>query len=598
MVGGVAVAAVAGIIAEKNLYESPVIFVATIFAALLPDIDKAGTPASYVCPPLCRYISREFGHRDITHGIPVNLAIFFFLKMVFGILGILPNLPFFFAIGYASHLLLDLLTISGIPILAPFSKRIAVMPELAVSTKSARAQWVYTIAFTAIIFTSFSSAQKGIWATYNQGFSTPRTVASEMRKTPFAVEVAATVRHGSDTVRASGFAVAADVDFLTLFSDSAGFRTFRAPEYTFLETKPSRTQTRFQIRDTSFFQISAADLQKIIENRPVLKIEIQSNHPFSSFAKNSLPTTAATFTAEHLQNLQIHPTVETPPPPSQISYQPPPRAAVLRSKIERLETANAAAVRTHAAKTAALNAARLEYQTATPDRQTELFPKIRELEKATPPPPIADEIAEIEAETRALETAARQEFQEKTEKAANDWKEKQPKKPVFSGSVKFLIFGENTAAVTAANVAPTRAKTDGRRLFRCVGIQDGDSITVLDSSNVQHKIRFAHVDCPERSQAFGTRAKQFTSSKCFGKSVELFQTDTDKYGRLVCVCFADGENVNLELVKNGLAWHYKKYSTAAEYADAETVARSQKTGLWADASPVPPWDFRHIKKEK
>jgi endonuclease YncB( thermonuclease family) len=97
---------------------------------------------------------------------------------------------------------------------------------------------------------------------------------------------------------------------------------------------------------------------------------------------------------------------------------------------------------------------------------------------------------------------------------------------------------------------------------RVVRITDGDTIVVLDSSKVQHKIRLTGIDAPERSQAFGTKSKQNLSDLVAGKSVVVDYSKYDRYQRILGKVLLNGEDVNLEQVEAGLAWHYKKYQTA------------------------------------
>ncbi len=109
-------------------------------------------------------------------------------------------------------------------------------------------------------------------------------------------------------------------------------------------------------------------------------------------------------------------------------------------------------------------------------------------------------------------------------------------------------------------------------------------------------IRFAHVDCPEirKGQPFGQAAKKFTSELCFGQIVTVINEGKyDRYKRLIAVIInEENENVNKELVKAGLAWHFIKYSNDTSYDDLELTARQNKVGLWADENPTPPWDWR------
>ena len=99
---------------------------------------------------------------------------------------------------------------------------------------------------------------------------------------------------------------------------------------------------------------------------------------------------------------------------------------------------------------------------------------------------------------------------------------------------------------------------------------------------------------PERGQAFGARAKQFTSDLVFGHEVTIEPRDVDRYGRTVARVYVDEKDVSLELVKAGFAWHYKQYSSDPALAQAESRgARKAKSGLWADPHATAPWDFRH-----
>lgn len=128
---------------------------------------------------------------------------------------------------------------------------------------------------------------------------------------------------------------------------------------------------------------------------------------------------------------------------------------------------------------------------------------------------------------------------------------------------------------------------------KVVSIADGDSLTVLDETKTQHKIRLEGIDAPESGQAFGTKAKEALAEKVFEKNVVIEWAETDKYGRVLGDIYIDDRLINLEMVEDGWAWHFKKYSKSKDLAEAETKAKAAARGLWADKSPVAPWDFRH-----
>jgi len=127
---------------------------------------------------------------------------------------------------------------------------------------------------------------------------------------------------------------------------------------------------------------------------------------------------------------------------------------------------------------------------------------------------------------------------------------------------------------------------------KVVGVSDGDTISVLHDGKAE-KIRLYGIDCPEKGQAFGAKAKKFTSNKVFGKIVEVDPVTTDRYGRTIAWVNFDGQSLNEALLSAGFAWHYKKYSSERHLAQLEDASRQNKLGLWADPHAIPPWEFRH-----
>lgn len=133
---------------------------------------------------------------------------------------------------------------------------------------------------------------------------------------------------------------------------------------------------------------------------------------------------------------------------------------------------------------------------------------------------------------------------------------------------------------------------------KVVSIADGDTITVLDAAKVQHKIRLQGIDAPERKQAFGTKSKERMSEKVGGKEVVVQWKEKDRYGRILGEVMVGKRHINLEMIQDGMAWHYTTYSKSKELAKAEADARMGKKGLWVDKEPVSPWEFRKTERQK
>ena len=134
---------------------------------------------------------------------------------------------------------------------------------------------------------------------------------------------------------------------------------------------------------------------------------------------------------------------------------------------------------------------------------------------------------------------------------------------------------------------------------RVVGIADGDTLTLLDATNQQHKIRLAGIDAPEKNQDFGQKSKTSLSAMTFNQPAKADCRKRDRFQREICVVFVEGKDVGLEQVRAGMAWWYRQYAkeqTAQERADyeqAELMAKLHRYGLWDSKNSTPPWDWRH-----
>lgn len=162
-------------------------------------------------------------------------------------------------------------------------------------------------------------------------------------------------------------------------------------------------------------------------------------------------------------------------------------------------------------------------------------------------------------------------------------------------SLPALAFAEVAGTVAAVPDADTISFATFTGTVTAV--KDGDTIVVLDDRNRPVKVRLEGIDAPEFKQPYGRAAKKYASSLAFGKTVTVTGTGTDRYGRVLGdVILPDGRSLQEEMLKAGLAWHYKHFNSSQRLADLETEAREAGRGLWADLNPTPPWEFRHDKK--
>lgn len=158
---------------------------------------------------------------------------------------------------------------------------------------------------------------------------------------------------------------------------------------------------------------------------------------------------------------------------------------------------------------------------------------------------------------------------------------------VWFGVVMLSVF----VGMATAHAAPPDL------IGKVVGVHDGDTLTVL-ADGAEHKIRLAEIDAPEKKQAFGERARQTLSELCFGQQAVVSSIVTDKYGRTVGKVRCRHVDASIYQAENGMAWAYLKYMMPNSLIPAaESIARAEKRGLWADPDPTPPWLFRKKPKE-
>ena len=162
--------------------------------------------------------------------------------------------------------------------------------------------------------------------------------------------------------------------------------------------------------------------------------------------------------------------------------------------------------------------------------------------------------------------------------------------------MKLAIFGFLLMlSCYSKNDASTQSELSGK----VIKIVDGDTYDILLDNHTTKRIRMEGIDTPERGMAFYKVAKAYLATLCFGQTVRIVPTNTDRNGRAIAKTFlANGKELGLLMIQAGYAWHFKKYSSDAKLASAEIEARNKRSGLWVDDSPVAPWDWRKKAKAK
>lgn len=127
-----------------------------------------------------------------------------------------------------------------------------------------------------------------------------------------------------------------------------------------------------------------------------------------------------------------------------------------------------------------------------------------------------------------------------------------------------------------------------------VRVMDGDTIEVLHNRRAI-RVRLANIDAPEKSQAYGSKSRDYLGDMIFRQAVDVEDLGQDKYGRVIGVVYLGNMNANAEMVRAGMAWVYRFYNADPSLLALEENAKRARMGLWRDNNPTPPWEFRHAR---
>jgi|TARA_B110000971_G_C19647256_1_gene336189 endonuclease YncB( thermonuclease family) len=131
---------------------------------------------------------------------------------------------------------------------------------------------------------------------------------------------------------------------------------------------------------------------------------------------------------------------------------------------------------------------------------------------------------------------------------------------------------------------------------------DADTVIIESEEGAKYKVRLLGIDAPEIKQNYGKESTRYLSSMVLGKFLVVTGSKKDRYKRLLGKLVLGGNDINLNLIKNGMAWHYKRFKNSQDrkdqflYSNAEKYAKVNKLGLWSKEAPIAPWRWRKNKK--
>ena len=290
VVGSFAIAGTIGGLCGENIFQTKINLICVILFGILPDIDNPKSPVSYLCRPFSIWLSRHYGHRTITHSLPTLcavIAVAFVLGYAFPSLRISPLIV---GLAYFSHLVLDMATLMGVPLIYPSKESWYLFsnPRYRIRTGAYGTEAMCFGGFCLLTSFSFPLMENGFWTTYNTSFGTPKTLFSEFKKSPDLMTATCVWQVGSDVRTDSGALVScvSETNFTLWRNDS--FFHFDAAKQIIKSVIPQHTKRLYFVETKPFISLDADSLNNLLRGKIILDIDASATEPFRYF-ENGMP---------------------------------------------------------------------------------------------------------------------------------------------------------------------------------------------------------------------------------------------------------------------------------------------------------------------
>lgn len=287
LIGGYVITGTFAAFAGENIWQTKSNIACVLVCSLLPDIDLPKSPISLPIRPLSRWINRKYGHRTITHSIWAMITVIL-VAWAFGLSPMICGIAFF------SHLLLDMMTKSGVPILYPLypaNEYIAVIPSnpnLRFTTGEVKTEILIFSIFTFLSVLTYPLMQNGFWTEFNKGFGVPKSLFSEFTKSQDLLKVHYITQTGSVTNEGDGFLIACEREDLFHLWQNDTFVKIDAQATIIKSVVPEHSHKRFWFQTQNFIGIGADSLNNLLKGKIICELDMSANTDFKIWT-NGIP---------------------------------------------------------------------------------------------------------------------------------------------------------------------------------------------------------------------------------------------------------------------------------------------------------------------
>lgn len=301
VVGGVVFTGIYLSMWDKNIYGSPHFLFFTAFFSLLPDIDHTRSIIGKPFYPIALYLDRKFGHRTITHSLLCYIVVGITVGMIERIWLNDTTITKIYYWAYGSHLIFDMLTVQGVPLFYPFKKNPCVIPgnpSFRIRSYDLKSESIFFVIFILLAITCKDLFAHGFWNTYNRTWGSLKSLHTENLIYDKAITVDYEFRKDDKGFKGKGVLISSTEDEAIIFNK----QFLKISKDDRIKTlTPIRTNKTISKREIQFTEISFDSLQKLISNKPILSLKLQSTLPIS-FIKENKPQSSTGVELEFVYN--------------------------------------------------------------------------------------------------------------------------------------------------------------------------------------------------------------------------------------------------------------------------------------------------------
>jgi inner membrane protein len=441
IIGGIVITGLFGSFLNLNILANPIFIASTIFGSLIPDIDYTKSTIGKIFRPISKYLNRRFGHRTITHSLLAMFGSFLLFAIIESTFFDRTTTSKIYLLGFFSHLVLDMMTVQGVPLFYPFLRNPCVLPgnpNARFKTGNLHSETMIFCFFLLSLVFLQPLFENGFWTQYNRYFGTPKHLASEFHKSPDALNVKYTVKKGTEIIKGNGICIEANDAGIVLLEETR-FHVLNKNKYTILEVIPEHIGKQLFFQTQHFIEISIDSLNQLVQQNPIKFLDIHSNQNFQ-IVQNSIHSSTHQFKTDYPSSLFFQEEQKEINTPFVTLFFPNPRIKTIQLQIDFLINKGQDLKANQSKKQTQLDSLKsLFFSYENPTQKEAIYQKIKQLEKVKLPTFDSTKIQELKAKLVELQKADANKFAEKNIKIANSQKEYKKPKTTFTGMITFIV---------------------------------------------------------------------------------------------------------------------------------------------------------------